>query len=50
MDMSVQLHFPAALIQRKQLPLSGPRPGLEAVVKRNICSPRRDSNPDRYTD
>jgi hypothetical protein len=66
MEVSGQLHAPAALPPGKEAlaPISiggwvGPRAVLEAVVKRKIPSPRRESNPrtpivqpvaQRYTD
>jgi hypothetical protein len=60
MVASGQLHGPAALSTEKELryPLD-PRDVLDAVVKKNIPSPRRESNPrtpivqpvvQRYTD
>jgi hypothetical protein len=65
MDASGQLHVPAALPPGKDpsYPLVGgwvgPKAVLDAVVKRKIPSPRRESNPrtpidqpvaQRYTD
>jgi hypothetical protein len=66
MEVSGQLHAPAALFPRKKVPGThwiggwvGPRTGLYEVVKRKIPIPRRESNPDhpivqpvasRYTD
>jgi hypothetical protein len=51
MEVSGQLHAPAALSPGKQ-PLvhwirgcADPRDGLDAVMKRKIPSPRRESNP-----
>jgi hypothetical protein len=50
MEVSGQLHAPAALPPGKEpvVPIAGwvcPRAVLEAVVKRKIPSPRRESNP-----
>jgi hypothetical protein len=53
MEMSGQLHAPDALLPGKEtlvVPIGqdagwGPRAVLNAVVKRNIHSPRRESNP-----
>jgi hypothetical protein len=52
MYMSGQLHAPAALFPRKDplVPIGyeagcAPEPFLDAVVKRKIPSPRRESNP-----
>jgi hypothetical protein len=51
MDVSSQLHAPAALPSGKNPGTHwiggwvGPRAGLDAVVKRKIPSPSRDSNP-----
>jgi hypothetical protein len=52
MEASGQLHAPAALPPRKELLATywtggwvGPRAGLNAVVKRKIPSPCRESNP-----
>jgi hypothetical protein len=66
MEVSGQFHAPAALPPGKEPPgthllggLVGPRAVLNAVVKRKIPSPRRESNPrtptvqpvaQRYTD
>jgi hypothetical protein len=63
MEVSDQLHAPAALPPGKQLLVAGgwvgPRAVLDAVVKRKIPSLRRESNPrtpivqlvvQRYTD
>jgi hypothetical protein len=66
MEVSGQLHYPAALSPRERAPgtrwIGGwvcPRAVLDAVVKRKIPSPRRKSNPrtpivqpvaQRYTD
>jgi hypothetical protein len=66
MDVSGQLHAPAALPPRERAPGThwiggwvGPRAILDAVVKRKIPSPRRESNlrtpivqpvTQRYTD
>jgi hypothetical protein len=66
MEVSGQLHAPAALPPGKEPPVPfgiggwvGPRTVLNAVVKRKIPSPRRESNPrtpivqpvaQRYTD
>jgi hypothetical protein len=53
MEMSGQLHAPAALTPRKKhvVPIGqeagwSPEPGLDAMVKKKIPSPRRESNPD----
>jgi hypothetical protein len=52
MEVSGQLHASAALPPREIAPGThwiggwvGPRAGLDAVVKRKISSPRRESNP-----
>jgi hypothetical protein len=52
MEVSGQLHVPAALPPRERDPGThwigervGPRAALDAVVKRKIPSPRRDSDP-----
>jgi hypothetical protein len=51
MEVTGQFHAPAALPQEKSLwypldrRLGGPRAVLDAVVKRKIPSPRRESNP-----
>jgi hypothetical protein len=51
MEVSGQLHAPAALTQGKRLRTHwiggwvGPRAVLDAVVKRKIPSPRQESNP-----
>jgi hypothetical protein len=51
MEGSSHLHAPAALPQGKSpwypldRTLETPRDGLDAVVRRKIPSPRRDSNP-----
>jgi hypothetical protein len=63
MEVSGQLHAPAALPQGKEAHwiggCVGPRAVLDAVVKRKIPGPRRESNPripvvqpvaQRYTD
>jgi hypothetical protein len=66
MEVSGQFHTPAALNPKERAPGThciggwvGPRAGLDAVVKRKIPSPRRESNPrtpivqpevQRYTD
>jgi hypothetical protein len=66
MEVSGQLHTPAALLPGKEPPGThwiggwvGPRAGLDAMVKRKIPRPRRESNPrapivqpvaQRYTD
>jgi len=53
MEVSDQLHAPAALPPGKEPPGThwiggwvGPRAVLDAVEKRKIPSPRRESNPD----
>jgi hypothetical protein len=52
MEVSGQLHAPAALPPRERAPGThwiggwvGPRAVLDAVVKRKIPGPRRESNP-----
>jgi hypothetical protein len=52
MEVIGQLHVPAALPPGKEPPVThwtggwvGPRAGLDAVVKRKILSPCRQSNP-----
>jgi hypothetical protein len=52
MEVSGQLHAPAALLPRKEPPAThwiggwvGPRAVLDVVVKRKIPSPHRESNP-----
>jgi hypothetical protein len=48
MEVSGQLHAPAALPPRKELVHIGRRLGgpiMDTVVKRKIPSPRRESNP-----
>jgi hypothetical protein len=52
MDVSSQLHVPAALPSEKEPPGTNwtggwvdTRVGVEAVVKRKILSPCQDSNP-----
>jgi hypothetical protein len=66
MEVSGQLHAPAALSPKERAPSThwiggwvGPRAVLDAVVKRKIISPCRESNPrtpivqlvaQRYTD
>jgi hypothetical protein len=53
MEVSGQLHAPAALPRRKNPGTYwiggwvGPRASLDAVAKRKIPSPRRESNPNR---
>jgi hypothetical protein len=54
MEVSVQLHFLAALPTGKKVPGThriggwvGPRAGLDAVVERKILSPCRDSKTGR---
>jgi hypothetical protein len=52
MEVSGQLHAPAALPPKERAPGThwiggwvGPRAVLDAVVKRKIPNPRRESNP-----
>jgi hypothetical protein len=53
MEVSGQLHASAALAPEEKTGIHwmggwvGPRAGMDAVVKRKIPSPRRESNPDR---
>jgi hypothetical protein len=52
MEVSAQLHAPAALHPRKQPPVPtvggwvGPRAGLDVMKKRIFSCPYRESNPD----
>jgi hypothetical protein len=54
MEVSGQLHAPGRFYPWERAPGThwirewvGPRGGLDAVVKRKIPNPRRESNPDR---
>jgi hypothetical protein len=53
MEVSGQLHAPAALLPRERAPgthmvvvWEGPRAGLKTVSERKISTPCRESNPD----